>query len=142
MKKLIIILTGVMTITGLISLDFAMAKKENTGVETGRNRPKASLSATPEEMKNMAELLEEMAYGIKSGNTTSEIEAKSAKILIHLSHILDALANPDDKVTYLINKHQSKEVENNGIPGTKWRIIDFNHELIFKLECEVIHLVS
>ena len=100
-----------MTITGLISLDFAMAKKENTGVETGRNRPKASLSATPEEIKNMAELLEEMAYGIKSGNTTSEIEAKSAKILIHLSHILDALANPDDKVTYLINKHQSTEVE-------------------------------
>lgn len=70
MKKLIIIFIGVMTITGLISLDFAMAKKENTGVETGQNRPKSSLSATPEEMNNMAELLEKMVYGIKSGNTT------------------------------------------------------------------------
>ncbi|MBW2202496.1 MAG: hypothetical protein JRF71_17040 [Deltaproteobacteria bacterium] len=111
MRKIIIILTGVMTITVLTSLNLAMATKENTGVEVGHNSQKASLSVTPEEMRHMSELLENMVNEIKSGNMTPEIHAKSAKILIHVSHILDALANPDDKVTYSITKHQNKEVE-------------------------------
>lgn len=111
MRKIIIILTGVMTITVLTSLNLAMATKENTGVEVGQSSQKATLSATPEEMRHMSELLENMANQIKTGNMTPEIRAKSAKILIYLSDILDALANPDDKVTYSITKHQNKEVK-------------------------------
>jgi hypothetical protein len=111
MKKIIIILTGIMIITVLTSLNLAMAKNENTDVEVGHNSQIVSLSATPEEMRNMSELLENMANEIKSGNMAPELYAKSARILIHVSHILDALVNPDDHVTYSITKHQNKEVE-------------------------------
>jgi len=111
MRTTIKILAGVMTITVLMSLNLAMAQKEDTGVEVGPSSQNASLSVTPQEMKNMAGLLEEMANEIKSGNMTPQIQAESAEILVHVGHILDALANPDDNSTYSIKKQQNKEAE-------------------------------
>ncbi len=87
MKKIIIILTGIMIITVLTSLNLAMAKNENTDVEVGHNSQIVSLSATPEEMRNMSELLENMANEIKRGNLAPDLHAKSAKILINVFEI-------------------------------------------------------
>ncbi len=42
---------------------------------------------------------------------TPEMQARTAEILIHVSHMLKAMASPDDNMTYSIIKREIKEVE-------------------------------
>ena len=70
-----------------------------------------SLSVTQQEIKGMVKLLEEMANAIRSGDSSHEVETNSAIILAHLSDILDAMANSDDRAAYLTKTQQNIEVE-------------------------------
>jgi hypothetical protein len=70
-----------------------------------------SLSVTQQEIKGMVKLLEEMANAIRSGDSSHEVETNSAIILAHLSNILDAMANSDDRAAYLTKTQQNIEVE-------------------------------
>jgi hypothetical protein len=70
-----------------------------------------SLSVTQQEIKGMVKLLEEMANAIRSGDPSHEVETNSAIILAHLSDILDAMANSDDRAAYLTKTQQNIEVE-------------------------------
>ena len=42
---------------------------------------------------------------------TPELQAKSAEILIHVSHMLGVMASPDDSMTDSIIKRANEEVE-------------------------------
>jgi hypothetical protein len=69
------------------------------------------LSVTQQKIKGMVKLLEEMANAIRSGDSSHEVETNSAIILAHLSDILDAMANSDDRAAYLTKTQQNIEVE-------------------------------
>lgn len=75
------------------------------------NNQNVSLSVTQQEIKGMVKLLEEMANAIRSGDSSHEVETNSAIILAHLSDILDAMANSDDRAAYLTKTQQNIEVE-------------------------------
>jgi hypothetical protein len=111
MKKITTILISVMTMAGLITFNTVIAANGNTAIEIDKNSQVASLSITPEEMEKFATLVENMADEVKRGNMTPEVQARSAEILTHVSHILSVLASPDDKMTYSIIKREKKEVE-------------------------------
>ena len=111
MKKITAILITVMTMAGLITFNTAIAANGNTAIKIDKNGQVASLSITPEEMEKLSTLVENMANEVKRGNMTPEVQARSAEILTHVGHMLSALANPDDKMTYSILKREIKEVE-------------------------------
>jgi hypothetical protein len=111
MKKITTILISVMTMAGLITFNTVIAANGNTAIEIDKNGQVASLSITPEEMEKFATLVANMADEVKRGNMTPEVQARSAEILTHVSHILSVLASPDDKMTYSIIKREKKEVE-------------------------------
>ena len=71
------------------------------------NNQNVSLSVTQQEIKGMVKLLEEMANAIRSGDSSHEVETNSAIILAHLSDILDAMANSDDRAAYLTKTQQN-----------------------------------
>ena len=62
-------------------------------------------------MEKMSAIVTNLANEVKSGNVTPEIQARSSEILLHVSHILNAMASADDNVTYSIIKREDKEVE-------------------------------
>ena len=66
---------------------------------------------TPEELEKVSILVENMANEIKKGNMTPETQARSAEILILVSHMLSVMASPDDNMTYSIIKRENKEKE-------------------------------
>jgi hypothetical protein len=49
-------------------------------------------------------------YRVK-GNMTPEVQARSAEILIHVSHMLSVMASSDDNITYSTIKREIKEME-------------------------------
>ncbi|MGD8297174.1 MAG: hypothetical protein PVG67_12325, partial [Desulfobacterales bacterium] len=75
------------------------------------NNQNVFLSVTQQKIKGMVKLLEEMANAIRSGDSSHEVETNSAIILAHLSDILDAMANSDDRAAYLTKTQQNIEVE-------------------------------
>jgi hypothetical protein len=42
---------------------------------------------------------------------TPEVQARSAEILIHVSHMLSVMASSDDNITYSTIKREIKEME-------------------------------
>ena len=114
MRKIIAISIGVLAIAILVSLNTAMAQKGNIVIEPEKNSQIASLNATPEEMEKMSAIVADMANKIESGNMTPEMQARTAQILNHVSHILSVMSSPADNMTYSIIKQEIKEVE------TKW----------------------
>jgi hypothetical protein len=49
-------------------------------------------------------------YRVK-GKMTPEVQARSAEILIQVSHMLSVMASSDDNITYSIIKWEIKEME-------------------------------
>ena len=111
MRKITAILITVMTMAGLITFNTAIAANGSTVIEIDKSGQVASLSITPEEMEKLSTLVANMANKVKSGNMTPEVQARTAEILTHVSHMLSVLASPDDKMTYSIIKRENKEVE-------------------------------
>ena len=111
MKKITVNLIGIMTMAVLITFNTAIAANGSTGNAVDKGGPIAASSITPEEMEKVSILVENMANEIKRGNVTPEIQARSAEILIHVSHMLGVMASPDDSMTYSIIKRVNKEVE-------------------------------
>jgi hypothetical protein len=111
MKKIIAILIGVMTVAALITFDTAIATNGSTVIELDKSGQKASLLITPEDMEKMSTLVAIMADEVKRGDMTPEAQARSAEILIHVSHMLSVMASPDNNMTYSIIKRENKEVE-------------------------------
>jgi hypothetical protein len=111
MKKITAILISVMTIAVLITFNTAIATNGSTVIEINKSGQTESFSITPEEMEKVSTLVANMANEVKRGNMTPEVQARSAEILTHVSHMLSVLASPDDKMTYSIIKREKKEVE-------------------------------
>ena len=102
---------SVMTIAVLITFNTAIATNGSTVIEIDKSGQTASLSITPEEMEKVSTLVANIANEVKRGNMTPEMQARTAEILIHVSHMLKAMASPDDNMTYSIIKREIKEVE-------------------------------
>jgi len=111
MKKINTILIGVMTVAVSITFNTAIAANGSTVIEIDKSGQNASLSITPEDMEKVSTLVANMADEIKRGDMTPEVQARSAEILIHVSHMLSVMASLDDNMTYLIIKRENKEVE-------------------------------
>jgi len=111
MKKIITIFLSITAIAILVTFNTAMANKPNAGIENRENVQKAASTVTPEELKKASVILTELANDIENGNITPEIRDRSAEIMINVSHILDALANPDQKATYSTIRQQNNEVK-------------------------------
>jgi hypothetical protein len=109
MKKMTVILISVMTIAVLITFNTAIASNGSTEIDKSGQTP--SLSITPEEMEKLSTLVANIANEVKIGNMTPEVQARTAEILIHVSHMLSVMASPDDNMTYSIIKRENKEVK-------------------------------
>ena len=111
MKKITVNLIGIMTMAVLITFNTAIAANGSTGNEVDKSGQIAASSITPAEMEKVSILVENMADEIKKGNMTPEMQARSAEILIHVSHMLGVMAGSDDSMTDSIIKRADKEVE-------------------------------
>ncbi len=111
MKKITAILISIMTMAVLITFNTAIATNGSTVIEINKSGQTESFSITPEEMEKVSTLVANMANEVKRGNMTPEVQARSAEILTHVSHMLKAMASPDDNMTYSIMKREIKEVE-------------------------------
>jgi len=119
MKKITANLIGIMTMAVLITFNTAIAANGSTGNAVDKNGPIAASSITPEEMEKVSILVENMANDIKRGNMTPEMQAVSAEILIHVSHMLGVMASSDDSMTDSIRKRTNKKVEKEWNPWDK-----------------------
>ena len=111
MKKITVNLIGIMTMAVLITFNSAIAANGSTSKEVDKSGQIASSSMTPEEMEKVSILVENLANEIQRGNMTPEVQARSAEILIHVSHMLSVMASSDDNITYSTIKREIKEME-------------------------------